>query len=75
MLEPFKMNYIIWESFHCWKEKQRGSLSWQKKGSCKVALLEKKRSKLISRVIRKSSEIDSLMYSSQNGIAVKEELQ
>ena len=41
----------------------------------KMALLEKKRSKLISRVIRKSSEIDDFMYSSQNGIAVKEELQ
>ena len=41
----------------------------------KMALLEKKMSKLISRVIRKSSEIDDLMYSSQNGIAVKEELQ
>ena len=41
----------------------------------KVALLQKERSKLISRVIRKSSEIDGLMYSSQNGIAVKEELQ
>ena len=41
----------------------------------KMALLEKKRSKLVSRVIRKSSEIDDLMYSFQNGIAVKEELQ
>ena len=41
----------------------------------KIALQEKKKSKLISRVIRKSSEIDNLMYSSQNGIAVKEELQ
>ena len=38
-------------------------------------MLEKKRSKLVSRVIRKSSEIDDLMYSFQNGIAVKEELQ
>ena len=38
-------------------------------------MLEKKRSKLVSRVIRKSREIDDLMYSFQNGIAVKEELQ
>ena len=41
----------------------------------KIALLEKKRSKLVSTVIRKSSEIDDLMYSFQNCIAVKEELQ
>ena len=41
----------------------------------KMALLEKRRSKLVSRVIRKSSEIDDLMYFFQNGIPVKEELQ
>ena len=41
----------------------------------KMALLEKRRSKLVSRVIRKSSKIDDLMYFFQNGIAVKEELQ
>ena len=41
----------------------------------KMVLLEIKTSKLVSRVIRKSSEIDDLMYSFQNGIAVKEELQ
>ena len=40
-----------------------------------MALLEKRRSELVSRVIRKSSEIDGLKYSFQNGIAVKEELQ
>ena len=40
-----------------------------------MTLLEKRRSKLVSRVIRKSSEIDDLMYFFQNGIAVKEELQ
>ena len=40
-----------------------------------MALLEKKRSKLVSRVIRKSREIEDLMYSFQNGIAVKEESQ
>ena len=41
----------------------------------KMALLEKRRSKLVSRVIRKSSEIDNLMYSFQKGVTVKEELQ
>ena len=40
-----------------------------------MALPEKRRSKLVSRVTRKSTEIDDLMYSFQNGIAVKEELQ
>ena len=40
-----------------------------------MALLEKKRSKFVSRVIRKSIETDNLMYSFQNDIAVKEELQ
>ena len=40
----------------------------------KMAFLEKRASKLVSRVIRKSSETDDLMYSFQNGIAVKEEL-
>ena len=40
----------------------------------KMALLEKRRSKFVSRVIRKSSEIDNVMYSFQNGIAVKEKL-
>ena len=40
-----------------------------------MALLEKKRSKFVSRVIRKSIETDDLMYSFQNDIAVKEELQ
>ena len=40
-----------------------------------MALLKKRRSKLVSRVIRKSSKIEDLMYSFQSGIAVKEELQ
>ena len=40
----------------------------------KMAFLEKRASKLVSRVIRKSSETDDLMYSFQNGITVKEEL-
>ena len=47
----------------------------EKGKECKMVLLEIKTSKLVSRVIRKSSEIDDLMYSFQNGIAVKEELQ
>ena len=42
----------------------------------KMALLEKKRFKLISRVIRKSIKIENnLMCSFQNGITVKKELQ
>ena len=41
----------------------------------KMSLLEKERSKLVSRLIRKSSEIDDLIYTFQNGIAVKDELQ
>ena len=41
----------------------------------KMTLLEKRRSKLLSRLIIKSSEIDNLMYSFQNGIIVKEELE
>ena len=39
----------------------------------KMALLEKRRSKLVSRAIRKLSEIDDPMYSFQNG-TIKEEL-
>ena len=39
-----------------------------------MAFLEKRASKLVSRVIRKSSETEDLMYSFQNGITVKEEL-
>ena len=35
---------------------------------------ENKRAKLVSRLLRKSSEIDDLMYSYQNSITVKEEL-
>ena len=41
----------------------------------KMALLENRISKLVLRVIRKSREIDDLMYSFQNCIPVKEELQ
>ena len=55
--------------------KTKRQVKLTEKRSIRWLLLEKKRSKLISRVIRMSSEIDDLMYSSQNGIAVKEELQ
>ena len=41
----------------------------------KMVLLERRRSNLVPRVVRKLSEIDDLMYSFQNGITVKEELQ
>ena len=40
----------------------------------RLAVLEKRRSKLVARTIRKSSEIDDLMYSYQTSIIVKEEL-
>ena len=58
------------------EEKTKRQVKLTEKGKeYKMALLEKRRSKLVSRVIRKSSKIDDLMYSFQNGIAVKEELQ
>ena len=58
------------------EEKTKRQVRLTEKGKeHKMALLEKRRSKLVSRVIRKSSEIDDLMYSCQNGIAVKEKLQ
>ena len=58
------------------EEKTKRQVKLTEKGKeYKMALLEKRRSKLVSRVIRKSSEIDDLMYSFQNGIAVKEVLQ
>ena len=40
----------------------------------RLAVLEKRRAKLVARSIRKSSEIDDTMYSYQNSITVKEEL-
>ena len=39
-----------------------------------MSTLEKKRAKLVSRLLRKSSKIDDLMHSYQNSITVKEEL-
>ena len=39
-----------------------------------MSTLENKRAKLVSRLLRKSSEIGDLMYSHQNSITVKEEL-
>ena len=40
----------------------------------RLAVLEKRQVKLVARTIRKSSEIDDLLYSHQNSITVKEEL-
>ena len=40
----------------------------------RLSTQENKRVKLVSRLLRKSSEIDDLMYSYQNSITVKEEL-
>ena len=37
-------------------------------------ILDKKRTNLVSRIIRKSSEIDVLLYSHQNDINVKDQL-
>ena len=39
-----------------------------------MSTLENKCEKLVSRLLRKSSEIDDLMYSYQNSITVKKEL-
>ena len=39
-----------------------------------LSTLENKHAKLVSRLLRKSSEIDDLMYCYQNSITVKEEL-
>ena len=58
------------------EEKTKRQVKLTEKGKeYKMVLLENRRSQLVSRVIRKSSEVDDLMYSFQNGIAVKEELQ
>ena len=40
----------------------------------RILILDKKKSSLVSRIIRKSSEIDYLMYSYQNATTVKEKL-
>ena len=40
----------------------------------KKEILDKKRTDLVSRIIRKSSEIDVLLYSHQNDVTVKEQL-
>ena len=39
-----------------------------------ISILAKKKSSLVSRIVRKSSEINDLMYSYQNATTVKEEL-
>ena len=56
------------------KKKRQVKLT-EKGNEYKMALLEKRRSGLVSRVIRKSSEIDDLIYSFQNGITFKEEFE
>ena len=40
---------------------------------CRISILDKKKSSLVSRIIRKSSEINDLLYSYQNATTVKEE--
>ena len=59
------------------EEKAKMQVMLTEKGKeYKMALLEKKRFKLVSRVIRKSIKIDNnLMCSFQNDITVKKELQ
>ena len=57
-------------------EKTKRQVKLTEKGKeYEMALLEKKGSKLVSRVIKIPIAIDDFMYSFQNDIAVKEELQ
>ena len=51
--------------FRTWTEKGRES---------RVSILDKQKSNLISRIIKKLSEINDLLYSYQNATTVKEEL-
>ena len=53
---------------------KRQSKMTEKGREYRLSTLENKRARLISRLLRKSSEIDDLMYSYQNSITVKEEL-
>ena len=53
---------------------KRQSKMTEKGREYRLSTLENKRARLISRLLRKSSEIDDLMYSYQNRITVKEEL-
>ena len=46
----------------------------EKEREYRLSTLENKHAKLVSRLLRKSSEIDDLMYCYQNSIIVKEEL-
>ena len=46
----------------------------EKGRECRLSTLENKRAKLVFSLLRKSSEMDDLMYSYQNSITVKEEL-
>ena len=47
----------------------------EKKRDYRLPTLEIKRAKLVSRLLKKSSEVDDLTHSYQNSITVKEELQ
>ena len=40
----------------------------------RISILDKKKSSLVSRIIRKSNEINDLMYSYRNATTIKEEL-
>ena len=55
------------------QEKRQPKLT-EKGRKYRLSTLENERAKLVSRLLRKSSEIDDLVYSYQNGITVKEEL-
>ena len=55
------------------QENRQPKLTRKGKEHC-LSTLENKRAKLVSRLLRKSSKIDDLMYSYQNSITVKEEL-
>ena len=53
---------------------KRNRKTTEKGRQYRLTALEKRRAKLVARRIRKSSEIDDLIYSYQNSITVKEEL-
>ena len=53
---------------------QRQPKLTEKRREYRLSTLENKHAKLVSRLLRKSSKIDDVMYSYQNSITVKEEL-
>ena len=60
------------EEAGCMDKRQRKMT--EKEREYRKEILDKKRTNLVSRIIRKSSEIDVLLYSHQNDVTVNEEL-